>query len=140
MWCLVPITCQRHEPICDLRRSLVEKVLPVVTYSKPFDRSASGTLADVTKLGLNVTTASAPKKPTCMQPNQTMTAKLVSAVIAVLVIATSAQETITAAETLATYNASDFVYVPSTTVTGAISVRCVGSTGTGRECCTLHST
>ena len=48
--------------------------------------------------------------------------KCLLAVIAVMAVTVSADEELTAAQTLATYNASAFVYVPSTTFTGQVSV------------------
>ena len=51
-----------------------------------------------------------------------MHAKTVVVLAAILFIGAHAQETLSAVDTLATHAASDFVYVPSTLVSGAISV------------------
>ena len=49
----------------------------------------------------------------------------VALVAACSILGATAQETLAAVSTLATNASTDFVYVPSTTVSGAISVSCV---------------
>ena len=49
-------------------------------------------------------------------------AKLALFVAAILFVGAYGQETLSAVDTLATHAAGDFVYVPSTLVSGAISV------------------